>query len=185
MNRLLESIFRSRSGNVAVVSIAVALLHTTLSGCDPTVATAIEPSGVSIAHVETAADPADPYGACTLAQAPSPYGAQTTYQCSTGGDCTGWGSGTVSCPGNYDETDHMVCDHPCDTDESCPVPGSGTAIPVCLSTVHACELPCDDTTLCPDGYACQSTDDWGVSSSNKLPFMCMQTMRVTSPCSTP
>ena len=134
------------------------------------------------------ANPDDPYGACERVPEPSqPF----HYVCTAGSvDCTGWGGGQTVCNAGTsecinDQTFHLVCDHGCDTANDCPVPTTGTARAICQPDVHACQLTCDESTTCPDGYVCQSTSDWGLSTSGGVripaPFMCMQTFVIHGP----
>lgn len=120
------------------------------------------------------ADPADPYGSCEpVAEADFP---SFPFGCSTPDTaCTGWGSA-------FNSTYFVVCDHTCETSADCPTPSTGDAVPTCLDSVHACELPCDDETTCPNGYQCVSTEEWGLSSGGEpvpLPFICMQLYTVS------
>lgn len=59
-----------------------------------------------------------------------------------------------------------ACQPPCGEDVArCPAPDSGDATVAC---VHGrCVLPCDESTVCPDGQACVASPDFGV------PAMCM------------
>ena len=130
----------------------------------------------------------DPYGACE--RDTSDPNRPFHYVCTAGGgDCTGWGSGTAVCSAvtyqcDYDQVFHQVCDHPCQTAEDCPVPKTGNAHAICQPEVHACQLTCDESTTCPDGYVCTPTADWGLSSGGvpiPAPFMCMQTLVIQGP----
>jgi hypothetical protein len=120
----------------------------------------------------------DPYGTCVLGGDSDVF----PFRCNRPDTaCTGWGGGLSrpcaegSC---LHQTFHVVCDHTCETADDCPVPLSGDVVPVCIERVHACQLPCDDDTSCPDGYSCQSTADWGLSDADgpiPLARLCLQT----------
>lgn len=57
---------------------------------------------------------------------------------------------------------HMVCEYPCDTDEECPAPSSGTALATCMRSPEfnpvtdggSCMLGCGNGEVCPDGFVC-------------------------------
>jgi hypothetical protein len=53
------------------------------------------------------------------------------------------------------------CPRECGTASDCPVPDTGTSLPVCgrLSDFASCLLPCDDGQVCPDGMTCRTTFD--------------------------
>lgn len=131
-----------------------------------------------IAALTVGADPSDPYGSCELTNSRG-----LPFACSVSGvPCAGWGGASLGLCADADcetEAFRVVCDHSCAMDIDCPVPSSGNAVPVCISGLHACELPCDESTTCPDGYACESTASWGVEHNGvpaTLPFICMQTL---------
>jgi hypothetical protein len=50
------------------------------------------------------------------------------------------------------------CTPDCTAAEDCPLPESGTAVPVC-SEFGECELPCADGENCPDGMECTETNN--------------------------
>lgn len=127
---------------------------------------------------ETPARSMDPYGSC---QVPEGSTEHFPFECSTGTTtCTGWGGPCT--PEGCDDY-YVVCDHTCMSDGDCPVPLTGDAVPVCNESVHACNLVCDETTTCPDGYVCQSTEQWGLLDSNGAPvpppFLCMEVFTAT------
>jgi len=123
-------------------------------------------------------DPNDPFGICLTDQHDFGW-----FDCSTHDTtCTGWGSTTCG-SGGCVSTDHAVCDHTCQTAADCPIPATGNVHPICHPYVHACQLPCDANSTCPDGLTCQSTAEWGLSDAagNRIPppFQCMQTLTAT------
>lgn len=58
--------------------------------------------------------------------------------------------------------DGCLCTYYCQVDKDCPVPTTGTATPVCqpygdfAANGHTadCRLPCDASTVCPNGMSC-------------------------------
>jgi hypothetical protein len=58
--------------------------------------------------------------------------------------------------------DGCLCTYYCQVDNDCPTPSTGTATPVCQpygdfsinGHTADCRLPCDSTTVCPDGMFC-------------------------------
>jgi hypothetical protein len=156
-----------------LVTLGLALAFGVLAACD---ARPLSPVGSSaLAVQDQTANPSDPFGACLVDQHTHGW-----FDCSQGNTtCTGWGGGTCvqgDCPAVY----HAVCDHTCQVDADCPVPATGNVQPICQTSVHSCQLPCDNNHSCPNGYVCQSTRDWGLfdGSGNPIPapFMCMQTI---------
>ena len=61
-----------------------------------------------------------------------------------------------------------LCTLFCKTERDCPLPDSGTAVPVCrpfgdlILNGHTadCRLPCDSKTVCPDGMFCSGGECW-------------------------
>jgi hypothetical protein len=127
---------------------------------------------------ENPPNPEDPYGSCILDETSSDM---FPFECSANGNtCWGWGEG-----GHCDENGcdfgpyYAVCSHTCETDSECPVPITGDAKPICREGHSACELPCDETTTCPDGSTCVATSTPGVideidGNPMPSPYLCMQ-----------
>lgn len=44
-----------------------------------------------------------------------------------------------------------LCVYECTADADCPTPATGNVVPVCN---YVCSLPCDETSVCPDGMTC-------------------------------
>ena len=109
-------------------------------------------------------DPADDPGAPRHIDSPYPF-------CSTNGGEEGafvshcrygefhvWNS--LDLPGQA----ACVCDVPCSSDDECPDPGSGTAVPSCVPNDDGeggCWLPCNEGETCPDGMQCAPAWDQG------------------------
>ncbi|MFO0553822.1 MAG: hypothetical protein U0271_35890 [Polyangiaceae bacterium] len=72
---------------------------------------------------------------------------------------------------DYEVAQHVVCGASCESDDDCLTPLDGDAAPVCFE--GRCQLPCDDSTRCPTGLECTSTDD-----ELLLPMLCMQGFEV-------
>lgn len=126
------------------------------------------------------ANPDDPFGACLDTSVGDP-----SFACSQrGAPCAGGGHGhsQTGDDGYISGEYHVMCDHRCDVDADCPVPETGDSRPVCQTDYQFCQLPCDPSTICPDGYTCQPTDEWlakdGDGNPIALPFLCMQTITV-------
>jgi hypothetical protein len=49
---------------------------------------------------------------------------------------------------------YEACGTPCEDDDECPLPPSGTAVPVCSPIVFDCVLSCSDDLECPEGMVC-------------------------------
>jgi hypothetical protein len=70
--------------------------------------------------------------------------------------------------GTVSGLDHCLCTHFCTTAADCPVPGTGTAKPICkpfgdvVANGHtaSCSLPCDASHTCPDGMECYNDECW-------------------------
>jgi len=131
------------------------------------------PSGATAAN-DDVSPPADPWGTCH-AGPDSLFGFPDV--CSTPEtSCTGWGGGDST-----SATYYATCDHSC-LDAPCPTPSTGDVVPVCIASVHACQLPCTPDSHCPDGMICKSTAGWGLADSTgaqiPLPFICVESSTV-------
>lgn len=173
-------------------SLAPFLLLSALAACEAQHVDAITESSSQPIVLDAPPDAGpidgDPYGACELDLDTAVF----PFRCNVPDTaCTGFGTGTrVIGPEttSFVETYHVVCDHICETAADCPVPRTGNAEPVCLDSVHACELRCDDDLTCPDGYVCQDTGNWGLSNSYgniPLPRICMQTFVIETAIAPP
>jgi hypothetical protein len=68
--------------------------------------------------------------------------------------------------------DGCLCTYYCMSDRDCPAPESGTAVAICrpfgdyIVNGHTadCRLPCDSSTVCPDGMFCSGGDCWATIS---------------------
>ncbi len=121
------------------------------------------------------ADESDPWGACVVNDTQSDGEFPGTCS-STGGVCEGTSEiGYDSGPGgDYPFGNFWVtCQHACEEDSDCPVPGTGTAEPEC--GIVGCQLPCDDNTTCPDGFFC--FDDGGYADDGSRDY-CVQYIEV-------
>jgi hypothetical protein len=152
-----------------------------LAACDASRGTAIVSSGIQVD--DAAVDFSDPFGGCQITTS-SPGNDIFPLACSQrGAACTGGGSGSCG-PEGCAQVFHAMCDHTCQVDADCPVPSTGDSRPVCQTAFHFCQLPCDDATACPSGYTCQASASWLPQDTNgnplALPFLCMQTITVTS-----
>jgi len=117
------------------------------------------------------ANPNDPFGACVLVDDLTDI---IPFDCARGGSCSGYGMGGP-CEGRDGEAVcdtgpfYMICENPCDSDDDCPIPLTGSAAPVCHDEL--CQLPCEDDAECPDGFSCHEARDGDTSSP---PRSCVQ-----------
>ncbi len=62
-----------------------------------------------------------------------------------------------------------LCTYYCESDDDCPTPETGNAVPRCTpfgdvvenGESASCTLPCDEGTQCPDGMVCHTGQCWG------------------------
>jgi hypothetical protein len=84
---------------------------------------------------------------------------------------------------------HMLCEHPCTSDEQCPAPASGTALATCMRHPEfnpatdggSCMLGCGNGETCPDGFVCILPGlGFGQSDGSvwQAPAQCVQYKRV-------
>lgn len=136
---------------IAAVTLSMAALGLGMPGCTAEHASAIEDSE-SVQAVTGVADENDPFGSCVLDDTQT-EGLFPGTCSSTGGLCDGWSQ--IGCTDNNELCPYgnfwVRCVHTCEENSDCPVPQTGTAEPRCRGL---CELPCDDSTVCPDGFFC-------------------------------
>jgi hypothetical protein len=182
--------------STTAICVILGAVHA-LYACGAQKADAITTSGYDLELVAAEPpNPDDPFGACSVVS----NGTSFPFQCSVeGAICGGWGGfgnctptiepwvGTVdgACEGSQYYT---LCRHDCMTDSDCPDPLTGNATPIC-SNAGYCQIPCDDDTLCPDGYSCEiALAPTGGGVTEFLPRSCVQrfdSFRFTKPISNP
>lgn len=126
-----------------------------ISACTAEHVAAIDETSQGVQGEQTQADPNDPFGSCEVV----PYEDYDEFECSLdGSDCFGGGSFAPGSDGESWMADvRNYCRHVCEIDSDCPVPNTGDAVPRCPQVGLGngfCELPCDATTTCPDGFVC-------------------------------
>ena len=141
-----------------------------LPGCVADHASAIDESDTRAEFVsqlpDKPANPDDPYGSC---------GDDTAEWsvCSIPGlGCGGWGEIGPCGDGSCEYARFWVtCTHSCEKTSDCPVPITGDAAPTC--TRDKCVMPCDENTVCPDGFICANNSEIG-SESSPFGWICME-----------
>lgn len=164
--------------------VSVTLLVTgfvAVSACTAEHVDAIDETSQGVEGTQTPADPNDPFGSCELVS----YEDYDDFVCSVdGSNCLGGGSLGPNSDGESWTADlQNYCLHGCTADSECPVPNTGNAVPRCPlrgGSMAFCELPCDATTTCPDGFVCAwdgnliDTNEEDGSLKDTARFVCVQ-----------
>lgn len=159
---------------LGVLVLTVSAVGWILPGCVADHASAIDEadsmSNLVFEVPDKPADPNDPFGSCMDSDPNDTWPFASCSNKETG--CYGWGT-TQGCTDGDFGCAHLwqVCDHICEEASDCPVPATGDAVPACMQT--RCVLPCNEATVCPDGFVCASATQIG-AEDDTYGWVCMQ-----------